>query len=85
MFPTVPHKTTENLVSRVWRLGGVFFLICFVVYFDLGPASARKIAPSERAMLERALKDVQDTRELQTLEDMARRIRTRKDSGKRRR
>jgi hypothetical protein len=74
----------KNLVSRVWRLGGVFFLICFAVHFSLGPASARKIAPSERAMLERALKDVQDTRELQTLEDMSRRIRTRKASGKRR-
>ena len=74
----------KNLVSRVWRLGGVFFLICFAVHFSLGPASARKIAPSERAMLERALKDVHDKRELQTLEDMSQRILTRKDSCKRR-
>ena len=33
----------KNLVSRVWRLGGVFFLICFAVHFSLGPASALRL------------------------------------------
>lgn len=80
---SIEVSSLEIEVSPLPLLAVAFAWFSCGVFTDIAPAYARKISPSERALLERALNDMQHTRELQTLETLARRIR--RDKGARRR
>jgi hypothetical protein len=66
---------------RIMRLGACLALACCGLGVTCIPTKARNMTRSEKVTVERALRDVQHTRELQALDNLRQRIRERDWTG----